>query len=36
MAAAYGAAIVVHDTRECLAIQVDLSLPGARVRRVLE
>lgn len=29
-------AIVDHYTRECLVIEVDLSLPGARVIRVLE
>jgi putative transposase len=29
-------AIIDHYTRECLAIEVDLSLPGARVLRVLE
>ena len=29
-------AIIDHYTRQCLAIEVDLSLPGARVLRVLE
>ena len=29
-------AIVDHYTRECLALEVGLSLPGERVRRVLE
>ena len=29
-------AIIDHYTRECLAIEVDFSLPGARVQRVLE
>ena len=29
-------AIVDHYTRECVVIEVDLSLPGARVIRVLE
>lgn len=29
-------ALIDHYTRQCLAIEVDLSLPGARVLRVLE